>query len=231
MSSSRTTVNQLWCAEGRSRLAASIMRLVRAVLFDIGGVLVASPFAGFASYERSVGLPAGSIRRINSTNPDDNAWARFERGGIDLEAFCNAFEREAATLGLTVDARSVLASMRGGVVPAMVRALGRVHATLLTALLTNNLAPMDRTGELASVLLPHVDVVIESAVVGVRKPDPAFFRLACDALEVEPVDCVFLDDLGVNCKAARQLGMHTIKVVDHIEALRQLESAIGLELL
>ena len=206
------------------------MRCVRAVLFDIGGVLVASPFAGFASYERSVGLPSGSIRRINSTNPDDNAWARFERGGIDLEAFCHAFEGEAATLGLTVDARSVLASMRGGVVPAMVRALERVHATLRTALLTNNLAPMDRTGELASALLPHVDVVIESAVVGVRKPDPAFFRLACDALEVEPADCVFLDDLGVNCKAARRLGMHTIKVVESIDALAELEDVLGLPL-
>lgn len=206
------------------------MHHVRAVLFDIGGVLVASPFAGFASYEQSVGLPSGSIRRINSTNPDDNAWARFERRGIDLDAFCHAFEGEAAALGLTVNARSVLASMRGDVVPEMLRALERVHATLHTALLTNNLAPMDRNGDLARALLPHVDVVIESAVIGVRKPDTAFFRVACDALMVEPVDCVFLDDLGVNCKAARQLGMHTIKVVESIDALAELEDVLGLKL-
>lgn len=203
---------------------------MRAVLFDIGGVLVASPFAGFATYEESVGLPPGSIRRINATNPDDNAWANYERGHFDLDAFCDAFEREAAALGLTVDARRVLQSMRGGLVPEMVTALERIHATLRTALLTNNLAPMDRTSDLSRVLLPHVDAVIESAVVGVRKPDPAFYRLACDALAVEPADCVFLDDLGVNCKAARQLGMHTIKVIEPLAALAELEAVLGLEL-
>lgn len=206
------------------------MRRVRAVLFDIGGVFVASPFTGFAAYEESAGLPSGSIRGINATNPDDNAWARYERGRIDLGSFCDAFEGEAAALGLTVDARSVLASMRGGVIPEMVRALERVHDTLHTALLTNNLAPMDRNSDLARALLPHVDVVVESAVVGLRKPDPAFFQLACEALAVDPVDCVFLDDLGVNCKAARQLGMHTIKVVEPLSALTALEDVLGFEL-
>lgn len=206
------------------------MPVMRAVLFDIGGVLVASPFAGFATYEASVGLPPGSIRRLNATNPDDNAWAHYERGGIGIDVFCDAFEAEAMAVGLAVDARSVLASMRGGIVREMVTALAQVHLTRRTALLTNNLAPIDRTSDLARTLLPHVDVVIESAVVGVRKPEPAFYLLACEALGVEPAECVFLDDLGVNCKAARQLGMHTIKVVEPLTALAELEAILGIEL-
>lgn len=200
---------------------------VRAVLFDMGGVLVASPFAGFARYERLVGLPEGTIRRINATDPDTNAWARYESGRSDRATFCREFEAEAAALGFRVDAPAVLASMRGGIIPEMVAALERIHGRWRTGLLTNNLAPMDPSSELARALLPHFDAVVESAVVGVRKPDPAFFRMACDALDVAPEACVFLDDLGVNCKGARALGMHTIKVVDPIDALAELERLLG----
>jgi putative hydrolase of the HAD superfamily len=203
---------------------------VRAVLFDMGGVLVASPFAGFARYERLAGLPPGAIRGINATNPDTNAWARYESGRIDRATFCTEFEEEAAAMGLRVDAAAVLASMRGGIIPEMVRALERIHQSWRTGLLTNNLAPMDRGSDLAGVLLPHFDTVVESAVVGVRKPDAAFFRLACDALEVAPEECVFLDDLGVNCKGARALGMRTVKVVDPIGALAELEDVLGIPL-
>lgn len=206
------------------------MPFVRAVLFDMGGVLVAGPWEGFAAYERSAGLPPGTIRRINATDPDTNAWARYERGLLARDAFCDAFEAEAAALGHVVDARAVLASMRGDVITEMVAALARVHETHRTALVTNNLAPMDRTAPHAVALLPHVDVVVESAVVGVRKPDPAFFLLACEQLGVEPADCVFLDDLGVNCKGARALGMTTIKVVDPLGALAELEQVLGVAL-
>jgi putative hydrolase of the HAD superfamily len=206
------------------------MTVVRAVLFDMGGVLVASPFAGFARYERLVGLPIGTVRRINATNPDSNAWARYERGDIDRPEFCRRFEAEARSLGLPVDAPAVLASMRGGVLDEMVTALEQVHLRWRTALLTNNLSPMDRSSPLAGRLLPHFDVVVESAVVGVRKPDPEFFRIACASLGVEPAECVFLDDLGVNCKAARQLGMHTIKVVEPLDALGELEAVLGVSL-
>jgi len=203
------------------------MPCVRAVLFDMGGVLVASPFSGFARYERLVGLPHGTIRRINATEPDTNAWARYESGRIDRATFCAEFEREADALGFAVDAPAVLASMRGGVIPEMVEALPRVHARYRTALLTNNLSPMDRTSPLARTLLPHFDAVVESAVVGVRKPDPDFYRLACEQLRVAPEECVFLDDLGVNCKAARTLGMHTIKVTEPLDALTELEAVLG----
>jgi putative hydrolase of the HAD superfamily len=203
---------------------------MRAVLFDMGGVLVASPFAGFERYERLAGLPVGTVRRINATDPDTNAWARYERGLIDRVAFCRAFEDEARALGFAVDAAAVLASMRGGVIPEMVEALAQIHRRFRTALLTNNLAPMDRSSVHAGALLPHFDAVVESAVVGVRKPDAAFFRLACDALDVAPEDCVFLDDLGVNCKGARALGMHTIKVVDPLDAFVELGHVLGMAL-
>lgn len=206
------------------------MLFVRAVLFDMGGVLVASPFTGFARYEAANGLPDGTIRRINATDPDTNAWSRYERGLLERPAFCRAFEAEAAALGFAVDADAVLASMRGGVIPEMLAALARVHARWRTGLLTNNLAPMDRTVGAAAALVPHFDAVVESAVVGVRKPDPAFYLLACEQLGVDPAECVFLDDLGVNCKAARALGMHTIKVLQPLEALAELETVLGVAL-
>ncbi len=203
---------------------------MRAVLFDMGGVLVESPFTGFAQYEQRSGLPVGIIRRINATEPDTNAWARFESGRLPRVEFCAAFEAEARAFGVALDAEAVLASMAGGVIPEMVDALARVHATHATALLTNNLAPMDSEGVAARALLPHFDVVIESAVVGVRKPDPAFYLLACERLAVAPDECVFLDDLGVNCKAARALGMHTIKVIEPLEAIVELEAVLGVAL-
>ena len=206
------------------------MPLVRAVLFDMGGVLVVGPWAGFARYEVEAGLPPGTIRRINATDADTNAWARFERGLLGRDAFIPAFEAEALALGHVVDAAAVLASMGGGLIPEMLDALARVHETHRTALVTNNLAPMNPTTPLAVALLPHFDAVIESAVVGVRKPDPAFYLLACDRLGVTPEECVFLDDLGVNCKAARALGMHTIKVIEPLDALAELEDVLGVSL-
>lgn len=206
--------------------------MVDAVLFDMGGVIVSGPWEGFAAYERENGLPEGLIRRINSTNPDANAWARMERGEIGLREFAAAFEEEAAELGYRVDGMAVLNGLGGELRPAVAEAVRRCSERLKTALLTNNYAPMasaERSAELAEVL-GWFDVVIESSVVGVRKPDPAFYKLACDALGVDPSACVFLDDLGVNLKPARAMGMTTIKMVDPDEALVELEAAVGFPL-
>ncbi|MXZ85528.1 MAG: HAD-IA family hydrolase [Acidimicrobiia bacterium] len=206
--------------------------MVEAVLFDMGGVIVSGPWEGFAAYERANGLPEGLIRRINSTDPDSNAWARMERGEIGLEEFAGAFEAEAAALGYQVDGMAVLNGLGGEVLPSMAEAVRRCSERLKTGLLTNNYAPMEaseRSAEIAEVL-GWFDVVIESSVVGVRKPDPAFYLLACEALDVEPSGCVFLDDLGVNLKPARAMGMTTIKVVDPDEALAELEAAVGFPL-
>jgi putative hydrolase of the HAD superfamily len=202
---------------------------VEAVLFDFGGVLSTSPFDAFAQHERSQGLPAGFIRRLNATNHHDNAWARLERNEIDFDRFCQAFEAEAAAAGGRVDARALFALMSGEMRPAMLEAVRRCHTQFKTGLLTNNFITPLTTARHHDVF-DLFDVVIQSAVVGLRKPDPRFYLLACRELEIEPSAAVFLDDLGVNLKPARQLGMQTIKVVDPTDALIELEAVVGIPL-
>lgn len=206
-------------------------RAVEAVLFDFGGVLTTSPLQAFADYERRRGLPEGLIRRINSTNPDDNAWARYERREVDELGFVAQFEAEAAALGHRVDAREVLALLHGDLRPAMVTALHRLHAAgLRLALLTNNVTPIEQPGPLDD-LLALFDVVVQSSVEGVRKPEPAFYERALERLGgLPPEAAVFLDDLGVNLKPARAMGMATIKVVDPDQALRELSALVGVDL-
>jgi len=209
---------------------------VTAALFDFGGVILSSPFEAFARYEEANGLPTDFLRTVNSTDPDTNAWARLERSEIDLHGFASAFEEESAALGHAVSGHDVLALLRGEIRPAMVEALRRCHERLATALLTNNVVTMRTDGmaggasaELAAVL-GHFDVVLESSVVGVRKPDPEFYRRACAALGIEPAEAVFLDDLGVNLKPARAMGMTTIKVDDPEVAIAELEAVVGFPL-
>jgi putative hydrolase of the HAD superfamily len=195
---------------------------IKAVLWDFGGVLTTSPFESFSRYERDQGLPDGLIRRLNATNPDDNAWALLERGAVDLDGFATAFEAEAAALGARVDGRAVLALLRGELRPAMVEAVRRCHERLKTGLLTNNFtAAEDELGY--RPVLDLFDVVLESSKTGRRKPDPDFYQMACAALAIEPDEAVFLDDLGINLKPARAMGMRTIKVADPDVALDQLE--------
>lgn len=201
-------------------------------MFDLGGVIVEGPWEGFAAYERENGLPEGLIRRINSTDPDTNAWARMERGEVGLEEFATAFEEEALALGYRVDGLAVLNGLSGELRPEVAEAVRRCSERLKTGLLTNNYSPMalsERPAEMAE-LMGWFNVVVESSVVGVRKPDPAFYTMACEALDVEPSACVFLDDLGVNLKPARAMGMTTIKVVDPDEALAELEAVVGFPL-
>jgi putative hydrolase of the HAD superfamily len=204
------------------------------VLWDFGGVILESPFDGFARYERGQGLPAGFVRSLNATNPDTNAWARFERGEVGPEEFARLFESEAEAAGGRLEARAVLGMLTGRVRPEMVEAVRRCAARLPTGLITNNFVGFgeaDAGGrpDLAEILgLFHV--VIESSKVGLRKPDPRIYALACDALGVTPEGTVFLDDLGVNLKPARALGMTTIKVVDTASALAELEAVVGFPL-
>lgn len=207
--------------------------MVSAVLFDFGGVILSSPFDAFAAYERRAGLPPDFIRKVNSTDPDRNAWARLERNECTIDEFVIAFEAEAAALGHRVDGTAVLACLEGELRPRMVRAVRRCRETLSTALLTNNIvtgSPHWSSGGSFADLLPLFDVVVESSVVGCRKPEQRFYELALDALGVAASDVVFLDDLGINLKPARQMGMATIKVVDPDAALDELAAITGLEL-
>lgn len=205
---------------------------ITAALFDFGGVLLTSPFEAFAQYERAHGLPADLIRTINSTNPDTNAWARMERSEVTIAEFCRLFEDEARTLGHEVSGAAVLEALRGELRPQMVEALRRCDERLKTACLTNNFIDEDRDGMPAKMqsVWDYFDVVVESSKTGTRKPDPRFYEIACELLEIEPSEAVFLDDLGINLKPARAMGMTTIKVTDPDKAIDELEAVVGFSL-
>ena len=212
--------------------------IIDVVLFDFGGVITASPFEAFAAYEQELGIPTGSIRKINSTNPDGNAWAKMERNEISIEDFCSLFEEEAAALGLVLSGNRVLGCLSGAIRPQMVRALEVLKERVSIGCITNNMksghgSGMSRTPEQAekiAEIMTMFEVVIESAKVGLRKPDPRIYQMACDELQVAAERCVYLDDLGINCKPAAALGMRAIKVVDPDEALSDLEKIVGFEL-
>jgi len=204
------------------------------VLFDLGGVIFDSPFDAFARYETAAGLDPGFLRSLNAADPDANAWARFERGDLGPEEFAAAYEAEAAAAGGRIDARAVLAGLAGQPRPEMVEAVRRCAQRLPTGAITNNFVGFGDRGAGARAeyeeILGLFHIVIESSKVGMRKPDPRIYALACDALGVPAAQTVFLDDLGVNLKPARAMGMTTIKVVDVAAALTELEAAVGFAL-
>ena len=201
---------------------------IKAVMFDFGGVVTTSPFEAFARLEAERGLPRDFIRTVNATNPDHNAWARLERNEIGIDDFSAAWEAEARSLGHELDGRLVLEKLSGDVRPKMVAAIDSCRKRYKTACLTNNFASPDRVvSEEVAEVYALFDAVLESRVLGVRKPDPRFYELACTTLGVEPTESVYLDDLGVNLKPARRLGMHTIKVTDPDVALMELEEVLG----
>lgn len=207
--------------------------VIRAVLFDFGGVILSSPFDAFARYERERGLPDGFLRALNSTNPDDNAWARLERSEVDFQEFCRLYEDEARAAGGVVDGSEVMALLAGDLRPAMVEAVRRCRARLKTACLTNNwvaAADARESNGHGALLADLFDVVVESSKVGVRKPDPRFYEIACEQLAIEPSEAVFLDDIGGNLKPARAMGMTTIKVTDPDAAIAELEAVVGFAL-
>lgn len=205
---------------------------IDAVLFDFGGVVLSSPFEAFARHEAAYGLPPGFIRDLNATNPDTNAWARLERSELDIPGFVEVFESEARRAGHSIDALAVLGLLAGEVRPQMLEAIDRILAGgFRTALLTNNIiGSVEAADPAMASVLARFEVVVESSKVGVRKPDPRFYEIACEMLSLDPARAVFLDDLGVNLKPARSMGMHTIKVADPDEALSELEHVLGLPL-
>ncbi|CAN5420857.1 HAD-IA family hydrolase [soil metagenome] len=202
---------------------------VTAALFDFGGVILSSPFDAFARYEADRGLPVDFIRGVNATDPDTNAWAQLERSEVDLDGFAAAFEEESARAGHRVPGWDVLGLLAGDVRPEMVEAVRRCGEHLKTALLTNNVTGLEFNPAMAEIVALF-DEVVESSVVGVRKPDPAFYEIACTRLDIDPTEAVFLDDLGINLKPARAMGMQTIKVGDPAVAIAELEAIVGFAL-
>ncbi len=185
-----------------------------------------------------MGVPTDSIRKINSTNPNNNAWAKMERSEVTLNEFCDLFEKEAQALGLELSGERVLGCLSGDVRPQMVRALEILKERVTIGCITNNMksghgSGMSRTADQAAIIadiMTMFEVVVESAKVGVRKPDPRIYEMACNELKVHPSDCAYLDDLGINCKPAAALGMTAIKVVSPEQALEDLENVVGFSL-
>jgi putative hydrolase of the HAD superfamily len=208
--------------------------MMQAVIFDFGGVVTESPFEAFNRLESARGLPSDFVRRINATNPHTNAWARFERAEIDLDGFDLAFADEARAQGFELPGREVIACLYGAVRPSMLEALRRIRANFKTGCITNNVKSdnsastwRNESVDEAMALFHHV---IESSKVGVRKPDPRIYQMMVEALAVDPRNCIYLDDLGINLKPARDMGMATIKVGAAEPALRTLEELLGLTL-
>ena len=209
--------------------------MIEAVIWDFGGVLTSAPFEAFARFETERGLPIDIIRRTNAANHFENAWAKFERAEIDLDTFDELFAEESRALGAEVRGRDVLPLLSGSLRPEMVNALKIVKQNHKTGCITNNLpanaigSASGRTLYIAEVMALF-DHVIESAKIGLRKPDPRIYQMMIEALGVDPKACVYLDDLGVNLKPAREMGMATIKVVSAEQAIAELEDATGLSL-
>lgn len=205
--------------------------MLRAVFFDFGGVVLSSPFEAFNRYEADNAIPRDFIRRVNSVNPDSNAWARLERSELSPVDFDEVFATESEALGHRIPGSHILALLHGEIRPEMVRAIDTVKRLgFLTACLTNNVLSepkedstldADKRAAIAAILAKF-DALIESSKVGVRKPEPSFYEIACSTVGVSPDECVFLDDLGINLKPAAAMGMTTIKVTGARQALDEL---------
>jgi len=216
-----------------------------AVIWDFGGVLTSSPFEAFADFEMRQGIEPGFIRRVNSHNPDHNAWARLERDELSAEGFDLAFALESEALGHRIAGSEILPLIAGTIRPAMVQALRIISETLKTGCITNNFKAIstlqtqdsklsDSKPSFASLYKRDImylfDHVIESAIVGIRKPDPAIYKMMTEALDVDPERCIYLDDLGINLKPARAMGMQTIKVTNPSASIDQLSSLLQIDL-
>ena len=209
---------------------------LKAILWDFGGVLTTSPFEAFARYEAEMNLPRDLIRQVNGINPETNAWARFESSQIDLATFDEAFRQETKALGHEVSGRDVIGLLAGDLRPRMVAALKQCKAHFKIGCLTNNVSAgmgagmSTNQGRATAVteVMALFDVVIESSREGVRKPQVAFYERALKALDVKAEESLFMDDLGMNLKPARAMGMQTIKVVSEAQTLSNLAEATGL---
>ncbi len=212
--------------------------MIKAVFWDFGGVITSSPFESFNRFEANNRLPENFLRTVNSTNPDNNAWAKLEKTEVGIEEFSDLFLEESKALGHPVPGKEVIALLKGEVRPQMINALNIIKDKMIQACLTNNIQAMDKEFEgnvsasgKHNEIMELFDFVIESSKENVRKPDPEFYLLACRRANIEPTEAIFLDDLGINLKPARKLGMTTIKVIETDIALKELESYLPFEIL
>ena len=209
-----------------------------AILWDFGGVFTSSPFEGFNELEKSRGIPENFIRTLNATNPDTNAWAQFESSAVSLDEFDDLFARESKAAGYEIRGKDVVARLSGSLRPRMVEVLKACKQQVKVACITNNVKAgkgpgMSRDTEKATAVsrvMALFDLVVESSVEGIRKPNPEIYKLTCERIGVDPREALFLDDLGINLKPAKAMGMRTIKVLNESQAIDDLAALTGFEL-
>jgi putative hydrolase of the HAD superfamily len=204
----------------------------KAIIWDFGGVITSSPFEAFNDFEKKNDLPLDLIRNINSENPDKNAWAKFESNIISIEEFDELFYQEAKAKGYDVKGKEIIKLLSGSIRNNMVEFLKELKGTYKLGCITNNVKPLEKdiredsnavASKEAMLLFDHI---IESSKVGIRKPNPEIYKMSCNALKVNPSNCIYLDDLGINLKPARELGMTTIKVIDPEEAIKEVRNLL-----
>ncbi len=205
------------------------------VFWDFGGVVTSSPFEAFSNFELNNNLPKDFIRKVNSTNHKSNAWAQLEQSKINLEEFDVLFKKESKSLGYEVSGGQILNLLQGEIRPEMVNALEKLKKENFTlACLTNNFnsgdknqSALDDINEERTKIMNNFDYIIESKELGIRKPDVEFYLKALEITGADPKKTIFLDDLGINLKPAKELGMTTIKVLDSDQALKELSNLVG----
>tara|TARA_Y100000022_G_scaffold34772_2_gene28018 strand:+ start:2479 stop:3093 length:615 start_codon:yes stop_codon:yes gene_type:complete len=200
----------------------------KAIIWDFGGVITSSPFEAFNQFEEANGLPKDIIRTINSENPDTNAWAKFESNSITIDVFNDLFLKEAKAKGFDIKGRDIIKLLKGSIRKNMVNFLRELKSDFKLGCITNNVKSSseennDNETKEAMSLFDHV---IESSIVGIRKPNPEIYMMSCDALKVSPDQCIYLDDLGINLKPARELGMTTIKVIQPEDAIQEVRNLL-----
>ncbi|MCL4232677.1 MAG: HAD family phosphatase [Dehalococcoidia bacterium] len=206
--------------------------MLNAAIFDIGGVLTHSPVTAIIDFCRTHGIPDET--RFAIFGPEDGPWSRFERSELTPAEFAAVFEEHARPAGSAVSGEEFMRwFFQGfGPRPEMIAVVRHLRGKVRLGAITNNVArdepPERRTSGVAIHEL--FEVVVESAIAGVRKPEPRIYQIACEQLGVEPQQAVFLDDMGANLKGARALGMTTIKVDHTLSAIGELEAALGIPL-
>ena len=204
---------------------------IKAIIFDLGGVVLDSPMEIFAAFEKSHGLPENFLNKFIVESGHEGAWARLERGELTLEQFFSAFDEEIRNAGADVSSRELMAAVTdfANVRPEMIQAIRRLrkHGYLVAALTNNWLLEDGGTSTGLDLLKAEFDVFMESSRAGVAKPDPKIYEMALRELGVRAEEAVFLDDIGRNLKPARQMGMTTIKVTSVENALEQLNNQLA----
>ena len=203
---------------------------LEAILWDFGGVFTTSPFENFNLLEERCGAPRDFIRTLNSVNPTTNAWAQFESNQVSLEEFDELFAKESKLAGHEIRGKEVISMLSGDLRPKMVELLKLCKEQYKVACITNNvkagrgpgMSTDDDKASKVSEVMALFDDVIESSIEGIRKPNPEIYKLACRRISVEPEKCLFIDDLGINLKPAKELGMKTIKVLSEAQALKDI---------